>query len=353
VTCVVIAMLALPGLTGSIAIPILASTSTPANTTTPGFTATPTATNTSTITLTSTITFIPVPTITFTATPDIGSTWTRPKDGMAMVFVPVGEFTMGMDADTALAICARDYNGCVLWHDEYRKFFTDEEPIHTVYLDAYWIDQTEVTNAMYAQCVRPGACQPPVSSSSFTRDSYYGNPQYDNYPVIYVSWDDAQAYCEWAGTRLPTEAEWEKAARGTDRRIYPWGFNSPTSSLANFSISCVGCGRTGDTVEVGSYPSGASPYRALDMAGNVAEWVSDWYDPNYYSNSPSLNPQGPASGQGHVIRNGGSYDGYSQILIHSAGRGGGGVIDSFNAVGEFEGMHISGVELGFRCARSH
>ena len=100
---------------------------------------------------------------------------------------------------------------------------SDEKPHHTIYLDAYWIDQTEVTNAIYIKYVKAGVCQPPISTRSHTRDSYYGNAQYAGYPVVWVSWDDAQAYCQWVGCRLPTEAECEKAAHGTDARVYPWG----------------------------------------------------------------------------------------------------------------------------------
>jgi formylglycine-generating enzyme required for sulfatase activity len=240
-------------------------------------TATSTATRTPTRTSTPTPTVTRTPTLTFTPTSGIDSHPTRPADQMEIVYVSEGEFLMGSLGGTGEA---------------------DEKPQHTVYLDAYWIDRTEVTNRMYALCVADGACQPPANDSSYTRSNYYGNAEYENYPVIYVDWNDASAYCEWAGARLPTEAEWEKAARGTDGRTYPWGESTPTCSLANRS----GC--EGDTAPVGSYASGASPYGALDMAGNVWEWVNDWYNSGYYSQSPERNPPGPSSGQDRVLRGG-------------------------------------------------
>ena len=209
---------------------------------------------------------------------DIGSTMVSDKDGMVLVYVPAGEFLMGSDYGNS-----------------------DEEPIHTVYLDTYWIDQTEVTNAMYEKCVAAGACEERYDSGSYTRESYYGNSQYDKYPVIYVDWYQAEAYCEWSGRRLPTEAEWEKAARGDDGRMYPWGEE----------IDCDhalygGC--EGDTISVGSLPTGVSPYGALDMAGNVWEMVNDWYDGGYYEASPYENPQGPSSGGARVMRGGSWYN---------------------------------------------
>jgi formylglycine-generating enzyme required for sulfatase activity len=179
-------------------------------------------------------------------------------------------------------------------------------------LKAFWIDQTEVTNAMYAKCVADGgACQEPTNTSSYTHSSYYGNSEFDNYPVLYVDWNMANTYCSWAERRLPTEAEWEKAARGTDARTYPWG-EGIDCDKANYNGSCVG-----DTSPVKSYPNGVSPYEAYDMAGNVWEWVSDWYGETYYQSSPLSNPLGPA-GTYRVLR-GGSWN-VSDSNVRSAFR---------------------------------
>ncbi len=197
------------------------------------------------------------------------------KDGMTLLYVPEGDFTMGSDSG-----------------------YSDEKPVHTVYLDAFWIDQTEVTNGQYAECVSNGGCTPPSQGNSYTNTSYYGNAQFDDYPVIYVDWNQAQAYCEWAGRRLPTEAEWERAARGTDGRTYPWGENEPSTNLLNFNMN------VGDTTEAGIYPDGQSYYGAYDMAGNVWEWVNDWYDGSYYQNSSASNPLGPSTGDFRVLRGG-------------------------------------------------
>jgi formylglycine-generating enzyme required for sulfatase activity len=224
---------------------------------------------------------------------------TTDSDPASMLFVPGGEFLMGSDI--------------------------------TVHLDAFWIDKTEVTNAMYAECVQAGACSAPRSSNSHTRENYYGNPEFGDYPVIYVSWVDAQKYCAWAGGRLPTEAEWEKAARGTDGRPFPWGDVDPStvSDLVNY--------RAQDTTEVGTYPDGASPYGVLDMAGNVSEWVADWLSLDYYKSPLTYNPLGPESGEYRVWR-GGSW---ATTLTE--------LVQTFSRTGNFPTDASGGI--GFRCAR--
>lgn len=216
----------------------------------------------------------------------VGRTIVSDQDGMTLVYVPVGDFWMGSDAN-------RD-----------RDTESNEEPIHRVYLDAFWIDKTEVTNAMFNRCIQDGVCAPGTQEGG------------DDNPVVNVRWEHARTYCEWAGRQLPTEAQWEKAARGTDARIYPWGNQSPDCTLASYDPE------TGICVEnnppVGSYPAGASPYDALDMAGSVSEWVRDWYDPNYYAVSPAINPTGPDSGEENLTK-GGSW-GNSVYYLRSAYR---------------------------------
>jgi serine/threonine protein kinase len=235
------------------------------------------ATSTSTITKISTSTRIPSVTPTPKPTQYEVKTKVREADGMVMVYVSEGTFTMGNNK------------------------YDEEKPEREVYLDAYWIDKYEVTNAQYALCVEAGRCGEPFGTDSHTRDSYYGNPEYDDYPVILVPWVYADAYCKWVGGRLPTEAEWEKAARGPNGNKYPWGNGSPSYKKANY-YHCVG-----DTSKVGSYPEGASYYGAMDMAGNVSEWVSDWYGP--YDVNKTENPTGPTgpttSEKNRVIRGGG------------------------------------------------
>lgn len=211
----------------------------------------------------------------------LGETQVRPADGMAMVCVPSGEFPMG------------------------RTIRPGREHAHTVSLDTFWIDQTEVTNGQYAQCVAAGACDPPRASDSYTRDSYYGNITCDDYPVIYVTWYSATTYCEWAGGRLPTEAEWEYAARGPEGYEYPWGNVLDGTRLNYCNTDCDLDWREAahaDTAPVGSYTTGASWVGALDMSGNVREWVADWYGDYPYRRQE--NPTGPTSGDFRVVRGG-------------------------------------------------
>lgn len=233
-----------------------------------------------------------------------------------MVHVPAGWFTMGRDDG-----------------------MDREAPTHRVYLDAFYIDRYEVTNAEYKECVDAGACPAPDPSlpGSNTRRSYYPNPDYANYPVIMVSWGDADAYCRWANKRLPTEAEWEKAA-GWDPNTeamydYPWGNSAPTPDLLNYGESGFA-----DTTEVGSYPEGRSPTGAYDMAGNVWEWVNDWYSSDYYARSPERNPTGPASGTDKIYR-GGSWRESNPAMVRV----------TFRGHTEPENFWVA---LGFRCAKS-
>ncbi|GAB4504909.1 MAG: hypothetical protein Fur0043_19040 [Anaerolineales bacterium] len=270
----------------------------------------PTPEPTAALSFTPTETRQPAPTKTptkfFTPTPTPDPAEITDAKGVPMRLVPAGEFTMGSNSGY------------------------DEKPVHTVYLDAFYMDKYEVTNALYKACVDAGVCDPPKESNSHTRDSYYGNPEFDDYPVIYVDWNMAKAYCQWRGARLPTEAEWEKAARGTDGRTYPWG-EGIDCDKANYD----GC--KGDTTKVGSYENGKSPYGLYDLAGNVWEWVADWYSDTYYQSSPSSNPLGPSSGQYRVLRGG------------SWGSDGDGVRSANRSDGASDLIYFL---VGFRCARS-
>ena len=227
----------------------------------------------------------PTPTRTPTPTPSPGN------DTAAEILIPAGSFQMGCTGNDPT--------------DPY--CYSDQQPLHAVTLGAYYIDKYEVTNARYKACVDAGQCLSPWNSGSFSRPSYYGNTAFNDYPVINVNWHHAAAFCTWAGKRLPTEAEWEKAARGSSgTRKYPWGNTELDCTKANTRVQNNFC--VGDTSQVGAYPAGASPYGVMDMAGNVLEWVKDWYGEDYYSVSPANNPQGPATGWYRVLR-GGSWNG--------------------------------------------
>jgi formylglycine-generating enzyme required for sulfatase activity len=179
---------------------------------------------------------------------------------MPQVFVPSGKFQMGgFDIHTE----------------------NDELPVHEVALHEFWIDQYEVTNGMYGLCVQAGVCLPPQKSSSVKRAEYFGNPEFQDYPVTTVTWSNAQTYCAWAGRRLLTEAEWERAARGEDGRRYPWGNAAPDRNRHGCFARALGTAE-GTTCAVGSFPAGAGPYGHHDLAGNVWEWMADYYDPFAY-----------------------------------------------------------------------
>jgi serine/threonine-protein kinase len=243
-----------------------------------------------------------------------GQAWASPVDNMLMVCVPSGDFLMGSaDNDPQAA--------------------GDEKPQHQVYLDAFWIDQTEVTNAMFERFVSATGFQTEAENrgTGLVLDFKLGiwkaaqganwrhprGPTSDisglgDHPVVQMSWNDAMAYCQWAGRRLPTEAEWEKAARGSDARIYPWGNQGVAGNLLNFAdvkLKMDWADKNVDdgfqfTSPVGNYPAGASPYGVKDIAGNAWEWVLDWYGEDYYQNSPLENPKGPSSGYFRIWRGG-------------------------------------------------
>jgi formylglycine-generating enzyme required for sulfatase activity len=186
-------------------------------------------------------------------------------------------------------------------------------PLHNVTLADFFIDRTEVTNAGYRACVAAGCCTPPTYDGSYSgREPYYGAGRYDAFPVVFVTWNQAQQYCTGLGKRLPTEAQWEFAARGTDGRTYPWGSTPPTAVLANF----VGA-LSGDTARVAYHSDGASPVGAQDMAGNVWEWVNDWYSETYYTTSPASDPPGPDTGIGRVARGGSFVSPADQLFAYT------------------------------------
>ncbi len=251
----------------------------------------------------------------------IGQQFVSPIDGVTVVCVPAGEFMMGADESDP---DARPH----------------EKPQHRVFLDAFWMDRTEATNANFQKCVDAGVCKPrsarrgTTGVASLKHLNYYYDAEFASYPVLIYEVEDAKTYCKWAGRRLPTEAEWEKAARGSatdSTRTFPWG-NEKDCKYATF----FGC--TVDTVDVESYANVTSSYGALNMAGNVWEWVADQYAPDYYANSPENNPQGPAQGEGNVRRGGGwrSLTRDLRFTVRASGTG----------------HHYFDGQMGFRCAMS-
>ena len=223
----------------------------------------------------------PLPTVASPAGAQLGDNWTRPADGMQMLYIPAGKFVMG---STEADPCAH----------------LDEFPRHTVSLDAYWIDRTEVTNVQYQSCVEADICEPATTCNWGEPTSE--DPSKADHPVVCVNWNDAVVYCAWVGGRLPTEAEWEYAARGADERRYPWG--------ATFDPDLCNASEAGidETTPTGQYsPQGDSPFGLSDVAGNVWEWVNDWYEIGSYANDKSSNPTGPKAGKGRALRGGSWY----------------------------------------------
>jgi formylglycine-generating enzyme required for sulfatase activity len=229
--------------------------------------------------------------------PNAGTEKASSVDGMTQVYIPEGTFMRGGLDQMAEA---------------------NEKPATKITLHGFWMDKVEVTNGMYLLCFQAGVCDLPhygivVVQKSQTRAQYFNNPEFNDYPVVYVGWGDADKYCKWTGRRLPTEAEWEYAARGAmpSLNTYPWGDQKPDNSYANFNY-------TGDTMRVGSFPAGASPFGILDMAGNVAEWVYDFYDSDYYGSGIKLNPQGPLARSNffeRVVRGGSYNDTWQNIRV--------------------------------------
>lgn len=268
-----------------------------------------------------------------------------------MVFIPAGTFQMGSTN-----------NRCE----------SGELPAHQVTLASYYIDRTEVTLGAYRACVAAGRCRLSMTAHSqytseevLARLSRFCNQQPDTHPVNCVDWESAQAYCQWRGARLPTEAEWEYAARGADGRTFPWGNNPPWGNVGRaqtllnstgdefapymnahggtpyggtYSVEAHELGNDGfpTTAPVGSFPAGASPFGALDMAGNVREWTADWMGP--YTADPVSNPHGPPSGQYRMTRSGSWFDGTCSFV---------------NATGRAMAFPAErNPTIGFRCARS-
>lgn len=260
------------------------------------------------------------------------------EDFSGMAKVPAGAFVRGSTFDDNKRhwkMCRKVDKSCRLW------WFTDEFPRKMVELDAYWIDIYEVTNAQYLEFVLATGHRPALDDTCETDACREGNlwqgasfpDKIRNQPVTQVSWYDADAYCRWRGKRLPSEAEWEKAARGPRGRMYPWGDESP-KGRATYQRKWRGMGTMTD---VGHYPGGVSLYNVHDMAGNVWEWVDDWYHKNYYARGTKVNPKGPATGEFKVVR-GGSWVNFPDSLR--------------SAFRRWSRPDVRFNDTGFRCARN-
>ena len=232
--------------------------------------------------------------------------------GSEMVLIPEGEFTMGNSDESGR---------------------NDERPAHQVYLDAYFMDRFEATGKDFEDYMDDQPKVHPTITGWYDRKV---RPDMTQRPVFGLTWKRCRNYCVWAGKRLPTEAEWERSAKGQDDRVYPWGNELPDPSRANFGRCCFVMKGLIFT-DVGTLKAGKTPNNIYDLAGNVAEWVSDWYDKNYYKVSPRKNPQGPEKGKYHTIR-GGAWNSFSGYLRSSARYG-------YNDANDFYG-------IGCRCARS-
>ncbi|HSM55732.1 MAG TPA: bifunctional serine/threonine-protein kinase/formylglycine-generating enzyme family protein [Candidatus Sulfomarinibacteraceae bacterium] len=263
----------------------------------------------------------PDPTSMPTATPEPFTT----KTGSRMIFMPGGLFRLGNDEGES-----------------------DEGPSRMVRLDPYYIDETEVTNGAYAQCVAAGECESPAYTRASFYPDYYGNPEYDDYPVIYVNWEKARQFCEWREARLPSEAEWERAAGFNPEQgvkyTYPWGDEFDGALLNYCDANCYKQEKDsgyddgyGDTAPVGSYPEGRSPTGVYDMLGNVMEWTNDWYERNYYTSAPEVNPLGPLDGFSKSVRGGSWLSERDELTVTRR---------------TFYQPNDHRANLGFRCAQS-
>lgn len=232
------------------------------------------------------------------------------RDPVPMVEIAEGSFMRGSGTDAGRA---------------------DERPRRTIYLGGFLIDKYEVTNAQYFKFIAATGHKEPFNV--YSTGSLSDMKGIENLPVVQVTWHDAADYCQWVGKRLPTEAEWEKAARGTDERLYPWGDVAPSPKQVNFNRDWV---TTHTLLPVGSLPDGASPYGVHEMSGNAREWVQDWYDKDYYHVAPNRNPKGPETGLLKVIRGGSWHSFASDIRTAARGKG---------------GFALKTHGTGFRCAR--